>query len=302
MSSSSSVPAAPRGSGLPQAFAAYAMWGLLPIYLHATKGVPAPEFVGWRVVLTVPVCLGLILATGQGAELLGLLRDPRRLASLALSAALIGANWLIYVAAIQADHVLATSLGYYINPLLNVLLGTVFLGERLAPRQWLAVAVAGAGVAVLASGAPMAMGLSLSLAATFGLYGLVRKLVPVSAITGLTVETLILLPVGLAVVGWYAAQPGGSSLAQGPGMAALVIAAGPVTAVPLLLFAAAARRLPYATIGFIQFLSPTLVFIQGVWLFHEAINPRQLACFGLIWAACAIYCWDLLSRRRQAPA
>jgi chloramphenicol-sensitive protein RarD len=264
--------------------------------------VPAAEFVGWRVVLTVPVCLALILATGQGGELIGLLRAPRRLMALALSAALIGGNWLIYVAAIQAGHVLATSLGYYMNPLLNVLLGTLFLGERLAPRQWLAVAVAGAGVAVLASGAPTAMGLSLSLAATFGLYGLVRKLVPVSAITGLTVETLVLLPLGLAVVGWYGAQPAGTSIAQSPGMAALIIAAGPVTALPLLLFAAATRRLPYATIGFIQFLSPTLVFIQGVWLFHEPIDPRQMACFALIWTACAIYCWDLLSRRRTQAA
>ena len=301
-SSSSSDPAAPRGSGLPQAFAAYAIWGLLPIYLHATRVVPAAEFVGWRVVLTVPVCLGLILATGQAGELLGVLRDPRRLAALGLSAALIGANWLIYIAAIQAGHVLATSMGYYINPLLNILLGTLFLGERLAPRQWLAVAVAAAGVMVLASGAQTAVWLSLSLAATFGFYGLVRKLVPVSAVTGLTVETLVLLPVGLAVVGWYALQPAGTSLTHGPGTAALIIAAGPITAVPLLLFAAAARRLPYATIGFIQFMSPTLVFIQGIWLFHEPINQRQLVCFALIWTACAIYCWDLLLRRRQAAA
>lgn len=289
-----------RGSGLPQAFGAYAIWGLLPLYLHAVSHVPPLEFVGWRIAVTVPVCLVLVVLARQGGELRGLLRQPRRLAALGLSAALIGGNWLLYVAAIHDGHVLAASIGYYINPLLNVVLGTVFLGERLAPRQWLAVAVAAAGVVVLASAAGGAVWLSLSLAATFGCYGLVRKLVPVSAITGLTVETLALLPAALAVVGWYAGQPAGSAIGHGVASDALILAAGPLTAAPLLLFAAAARRLPYATLGFIQFFSPTLVFIQGLWLFHEPLSRTQLACFLLIWSACAIYCWDLLLRQRAA--
>lgn len=290
----------PAGSGLPQALAAYLMWGLLPFYLKLVHHVPAFEFVGWRVVFTLPVCLALALTGGRHGELPAVLRQPRRLGALALSALLIGANWTTYVVAIQAGHVLAASIGYYINPLVNVLLGTLFLGERLSRTQWLAVAVAAAGVAVLAVEAVDALWVSLSLAGTFGLYGLVRKLVPVSAVTGLTVETLVLLPVAVVLLDWYAGQPAGLTLGRAPVTDALIAAAGPLTAVPLMLYAAAARRMDYATLGFIQFITPTLAFIQGLWLFHERLSLPQGICFALIWIACAIYCGDLLRRARAA--
>lgn len=295
----SSPQPSPSGSGLAQAFTAYLIWGLLPLYLKLLHRVPPLEFVGWRVVFTLPICLALVLAGRQGPELLAVLRNPRVLGALALSALLIGINWTTYVVAVHNGHVLAASIGYYLNPLLNVVLGTAFLGERLSRSRWLAVTVAVVGVGVLAVEALDALWISLVLAGSFGLYGLVRKLVPVSAITGLTCETIVLiLPAG-ALLGWYAGQPAGLSLGVGPVGDTLLMLSGPLTAIPLMLFAAAARRMDYATLGFIQFLTPTMAFIQGLWLFHEPLNLIQACSFALIWIACAIYCRDLL---RRAPA
>lgn len=284
-------------SGLPQALGAYLIWGLLPLYLILLRHVPAFEFVGWRVLFTLPFCLILVGGQKQWAELAAIVRSPRLLGTLALSAALIGSNWLIYIAAIQAGHVYATSIGYYINPLVNVLLGTVLLGERLRPRQWLAVAVATVGVGALAIVDLSHLWISLSLATTFGLYGLVRKLAPVGAITGLTAESAVLTLPALALVGWYAAGPAGSAIGKGWDTDLLVALSGVLTGVPLMLFAVAARRMSYSALGFIQFLSPTLVFLLGLFLFHEPLNPIQLGCFVAIWGACAIFTWDLLAGR-----
>ena len=266
-------------------------------FLH---GVPPLEFVGWRVIFTLPVCLLLVLLGRQGRELLVLVRQPRLFAPLALSGVLIGANWTAYVVAVHNGHVLAASIGYYINPLINVLLGTAFLGERLSRGQWLAVGVALAGVAVLAIEARDALWISLALAGTFSLYGLVRKLVPVSAITGLTCETLVLAAPAAALISWYGAQPAGLSLGHSLASDALIVAAGPITAIPLMLFATAARRMDYATLGFIQFITPTMAFMQGLWLFHEPLSGAQGICFALIWVACAIYCRELLRSARAA--
>lgn len=287
---------------MPQAIAAYSIWGLLPLYLKSVHYVPPFEFVGWRALFTVPVCLALVLAGRQGGELLAALRRPRVAAALVLSALLIGSNWVIYVVAVHNGHVLAASIGYYINPLINVVLGTAFLGERLSRTRWLAVAIATAGVALLAVEAIDALWVSLALAGTFGLYGLVRKLVPVSAVAGLALETIVLTPPALALLGWYARQPAGLSLGPDLARAALIVAAGPVTAIPLMLFTAAARRMDYATLGFIQFIAPTLVFIQGLWLFDEPLSAAQAGCFALIWIACAIYCTELIRGARAVPA
>ena len=290
------------GSGLPQAIGAYTIWGLLPLYLNLVHRVPPFEFVGWRVLFTLPLCLALIVRSRQGSDLLALLRQPRLLATLTVSALLIGANWLTYVAAVHNGHVFAASLGYYINPLVNVLLGTAFLGERLSRIQWLAVAVATAGAGILAVEALGDLWISLALAGSFGCYGLVRKLAPVSAVSGLTIETLLLAPAALAVIGWYAGQPGGTSLGTGLLGDSLIAAAGLVTAIPLLLFTQAAQRMAYSTLGFFQFLAPSLVFVQGLFLFHETLGRAQLACFAVIWTACAIYIWDLIRGRRTVPA
>lgn len=283
--------------GLPYALGAYLIWGLLPLYLIAVHRVPPLEFVGWRIVFTLPICLAAVLLRRHGAELLAAVTSLRTLGLLGLSALLIGANWLIYVIAIRAGHVFAASLGYYINPLVNVLAGTLFLGEKLNRRQWSAVALAAAGVAPLAWQASAMLGISLSLAATFCGYGLVRKLTPVSSLTGLTVETSLLILPAAAVVAWFARSPVGSSLGHDLASDLLLVASGPITAAALLLFAVAARRMDYSALGFVQFLSPTLAFLLGLFVFREPLHPVQLAAFAVIWSAIALFCWDLWQRR-----
>ena len=181
-----SSPEAPRPSGIPHAIAAYLTWGLLPLYLRLMHDMPPLEFVGWRTLFALPVCLAIVFATRQTGALVSAITNKRMLALLTLSALLIGSNWTIYVAAIQYGYVFAASLGYYILPLLNVLIGTLFLGEKLSAKRWVAVALASAGVAVLAAGAWQTLGVSLALAATFSAYGVLRKTMDVGALPGLT--------------------------------------------------------------------------------------------------------------------
>ena len=295
-------PAPASQNGMPFAIAAYFAWGLLPLYLRQVHDVPPAEFVGWRTLFTLPVCAVIIMATRQGSALIAALTNRRALAMLALSSLMICANWLTYVLAIQAGHIFAASLGYYINPLVNVLLGTAFLGERLSRAQWIAVGLAAAGVAILAAGAGQTLGISLALAGTFSAYGLLRKLVAVAALPGLSIEAgLLTIPaIGLIAFGH---GPAGIAIGHATGHAAghslLIAASGIVTAVPLLLFAHAARRMDYSTLGFVQFIAPTIVFFLGLFLFHEPLQPVQLACFVLIWTALAVFCWDLWRRGQQ---
>lgn len=288
----------PQG-GLPYALGAYSIWGLFPLYLYFLLFVPPLEVLGWRVVFTLPVCLAIVAVRRQGPQLRAALGNPKVLAYLAGSAALIGINWLAYIFAVQGGHVLAASLGYYINPLVNVLLGTVFLKERLSRMQWVAVALAAVGVTFLAFGALDTLWISLTLAFSFGSYGLVRKLAPVDSLPGLTIETLIWMPVAIGIVVWYAASPQGSALQYGWERDLLVAGSGVVTATPLLLFATAARRMDYSLLGFVQFLAPSIVFVVGLTVFGETLNTVQLACFGIIWLAIAIFSWDLFARRRK---
>lgn len=287
-------------SGLTPAIAAYAIWGFLPLYLLLVQSVPAFEFVGWRIIWTLPICLVFITFRRQGSDLRAALADWRSVIVLAGSALLIGINWLVYVWAIQHGDVLATSLGYYINPLLNVVLGTVFLGERLTRLQWTAVALASCGVAILAAGALTTLWISLTLATSFALYGLLRKQVAVGSLPGLTIESTILLVPAAAIAWFYAQTPAGSSFGQDAGLSAAIILGGVVTAVPLLLFAVAARRLDYSVLGMIQFIAPTIVFVLGLAVFDQPLNRVQLACFLFIWAALALFVWDLLARRRAS--
>ncbi|MGE8133182.1 EamA family transporter RarD [Novosphingobium subterraneum] len=286
--------------GLASALAAYVMWGLLPLYFRALHAVPPLELVGWRVLFTVPVCFVIISFRKQWPDVRAALTSGHVLGLLVLSALLIGSNWLIFVIAINSGHVLATSLGYYINPLINVVLGTVFLGERLTRVQWMAVALAGAGIALLLGGALDTLAVALSLAFTFAFYGFVRKKAPVGAVPGLTIETVLLVAPALVIVWLGAVSPAGSALAMGGHETPLLIASGVATAIPLLLFAVAARSLPLSTLGFVQFLSPTLSFILGLTVFGEALDATRLACFALIWAAIALYSWDMVKRARQA--
>jgi chloramphenicol-sensitive protein RarD len=278
------------------------MWGFLPLYLLLVREVPAFEFVGWRIIWTLPLCLLIVAYRRQFPELLAAFKSPRSMLALGASAVLIGINWFVYIWAIMAGEVYATSIGYYLNPLINVLLGTLFLGERLTRWQWLAVAIALAAVVLLAAGAVTSLWISLTLGFSFGLYGLVRKQVAVGSLPGLTIESAILLAPAAAIAAWYAASPAGSSFGQDAWMSGLIIFSGVVTAVPLLLFAIAARRMDYSTLGFIQYLAPTIVFILGLTVFEQPLAPAKLASFVLIWIAVAIFVGDLWARKRRAAA
>lgn len=290
-----------RIDGLAFALGSHAIWGVMPLYLVLVHDVPSFEFVAWRVVFTLPLCAAVIAWRGQWGEVRAAFADRKSILALLASSAMIGINWVLYVVAIQTDHVYAASLGYYILPLVMMLLGLVVLKERLSGPQWGSVALATIGVGLLAAGAFSTLLFSLTMAVTFGLYGLIRKTVNVGPIAGLMVETLLLIVPATAVVGWYALQPEGSSMAQGWGLAGAIALGGPMTAVPLMLFATAARRMDYTLVGFLQFLSPTIVFLLGLLWFHEELKPAQLACFVLIWAAMALFVWDLFQRRRRLP-
>lgn len=291
-----------RPSGLPAALSAYLVWGFLPLYLLTVKSVPPFEFVGWRIIWTLPICLVIVLVRKQMPDLVSALSDLRSLKVLTASALLVGTNWLVYIWAIQKGYVYAASLGYYINPLVNVLLGTVVLGERLSRRQWVAVGFAMCGIAVLAAGAVTTLWISLTLAFSFGTYGLLRKQVAVGSLPGLTIESAVLLVPAAAVAWWYAASPAGSSFFISAELSLLIILGGFLTAIPLLLFAVAARRMDYSTLGFTQFLAPTIVFFLGLFVFGEELKPAQMICFALIWCAVAIFAWDLLAQRRARLA
>jgi len=291
---------APAVSGLAPALGAYLIWGFLPLYLILVKTVPPFEFVGWRIVWTLPLCLLIVAYRRQFPELLAALKSPRSLLALLASAVLIGINWFVYIWAIMAGEVFATSIGYYLNPLVNVLLGTLVLGEKLSRRQWLAVAIAAVAVALLAAGAVTSLWISLTLGFSFALYGLVRKQVAVGSLPGLTIESAILLLPAAGIAAWYAMSPQGSSFGQDWWMSGLIIFSGVVTAVPLLLFAIAARRMDYSTLGFIQYLSPTIVFFLGLFVFHQPLAPAKLASFVLIWVAVGVFVWDMWAKRKAA--
>ncbi|MEM7667258.1 MAG: EamA family transporter RarD [Pseudomonadota bacterium] len=289
-------------SGLPAALGAYVIWGFLPVYLLLVTAVPPFEFVGWRIIWTLPFCLLIVALRRQFPALREAISNPRTLIMLFVSALLIAINWLVYIWAIMQEQVYAASLGYYLNPLLNVLLGTLLLGERLSKMQWLAVAIAASAVALLAAGALTTLWISLTLAFSFGLYGIVRKQVGVGSLPGLTIESAMLLLPAFGIVWFYAQSPAGSAFGTDLFLSAVIVFSGVVTAVPLLLFALAARRMNYSTLGFIQYLAPTIVFILGLTVFGEELKPAQLGSFVLIWIAVAIFVADLWARTRRARA
>jgi chloramphenicol-sensitive protein RarD len=287
-----------RSSGFALAIGAYLIWGLLPAYMLLVQSVPPLEFLSWRVLFTLPICLVMIAVSGRRLALLDAVQSPRLLAALLLTATLIGSNWLVFVLAVTSGHVYAASLGYYMNPLVNILIGTIFLHERLSPRLWIAVALAGTGVAILFAGALDSLWITLILAVSFSIYGLVRKLAPVDAVSGLTIESALLSVPSLIYVGYLAGSPDGMVFGQDLQLSATVAFAGILTAAPLTMFTLAAQRMEYSSIAFTQFVSPTLIFIQGLLLFEEPMRPAQAASFLLIWIAVAVFCWDILSRKK----
>lgn len=283
-----------RRRALVYAVGAHAAWGSMPLYLMLVHDVPVFEYVAWRTLFTLPICLAALAWLNGWSELGAVLRNRRAMGTLLASAGLIAVNWCLYVWAIQTEHVYAASLGYYILPLVMMLLGLVFLGERLTRRQWGAVALAALGVSILAAGALMTLWLSLACAITFGVYGLLRKMVAAGPLAGLAVESLLLTPVATAYLAWSATAGPGLVMGRDALESFGILMGGPMTAIPLILFATATRALPYTVIGFLQFLSPTVVFLLGLTVFGEELHPAQLACFVLIWAAASLFIWELL--------
>ena len=278
-------------------FGAFLTWGLIPIFFKAMAEVPPPEIVAHRVVWAALLIAVFVWVTGQGARTMGVLAHPRLLLGLAFSSGLLTLNWLVYIWAVNNDRVLETSLGYFINPLVNIALGVAFLGERLRWMQWLAVALAAVGVGIMAAGHGAPPWVPLALAVSFGLYGLMRKIMPVDPAGGLLIETLIMTPVAFGYLVWLGGAGEGAFRAGSPTLDVMLMATGVATAVPMTLFVIAARGLRLVTLGFIQYLAPSTSFVLGVFLFREPLTPALLATFAFVWAGLALYSLDLLRRR-----
>lgn len=289
-------------TGIVYAALAYLSWGLFPLYFRQVAAVPALEVVLHRTLWSLVFVLALLAVRRQWAWMREVLRQPRVLGAFALSALLLAANWLTYVWAVNNSHVVDASLGYFILPLVNVALGYVFLHERPRPGQWLAVTVAAAGVLWLTVLTGRLPWIALVLALSFGFYGLLRKVAALGALEGLTLETVLLAPVTMAVLGVWAWQGQGALVQGDAATLGWLVLAGPVTAIPLLWFAAGARRIPLATMGILQYIAPSLQLALGVWLFHEAFDVSRLAGFVLIWAALLVYTLEgWWARRRAVP-
>jgi chloramphenicol-sensitive protein RarD len=288
--------------GLLYAFGAFSIWGLFPLYFVLIKDVAPFEVVLQRSLWSL-VFLGLLL-TGlkRWAWLKQVLAEPRKLPLFAFSALLLACNWLVYVYAIQSHQVVEASLGYFINPLVNVLLGVLVLREKLSRVKWLAVVLAAAGVAWLTWQMGRLPWIALVLACSFGVYGLVRKTSSLGALEGLALETLLLSPLVLPVLLWWTATHDGAWSQGNLGVSAWLALSGPLSALPLLLFAAAARRLPLATVGLVQYLSPSIQLLLGIWVFNESFSSARLVGFGCIWAALALVSAEALRQSLRAPA
>ena len=284
--------------GIAAAAAAFAAWGLFPLYFKSLQGVPAPQVIAHRVVWSCLILLGCIALRGELKEVRVALADRRVVLRLALSATFVSVNWLVYVWAVMNGHVVDASLGYFINPLVNVLLGIALLAERLNRAQWTAVALASAGVAYLTFVAGHLPWISLTLAFSFSSYGLIRKVVHVEALPGLAVETLLLVPCASAYLLWCEASGSGAFGHSPPGIDALLIASGPLTAITLFLFAYGTRRIPYSTVGLLQYIAPTLQLACAVFVFREPFARTHALGFALIWTALIIYAGDGLWRAR----
>ena len=285
-------------SGVLFALGAYLSWGLFPLYFRQIASVPALQIVAHRTLWSLAFVAAVLLVTGH----LKWLRDVSAATwrRFAVSAVLIATNWLTYVWAVGHGHVLDASLGYFINPLVNVALGFAVLHERPRPVQWVAVGLAAFGVIWLTLAAGRLPWVALVLAVSFGLYGLMRKTAALGAIEGLTLETLILAPLALGSLLWWSQD--GSMTGQTAVDWAWLIGTGPVTAGSLLLFAAGARRIPLATLGVIQYVSPSIQFLLGVFLFREPMDATRLVAFGCIWGALAIYSMEGLWQTRRLLA
>lgn len=285
--------------GFLMALAAYGLWGALPFYLKALNHIPAMEIVAHRILWSIPVALLLLVAMGQLQDIIRAVRQPRMLAMAALTASLITINWSVYVWAVAHDQVIGAALGYYIGPLVNVVLGGLFLGERLTRIQYIAIGFAAAAVILLTINAGGLPWVSLALPTTFGLYGFFRKSLPMQPLQGFTLEVLILGIPALAYVIWLVSTGQDHFASAGTVDRALLVFAGPFTAVPLILYAAGAKLLRYTTIGLMQYMTPTMLFVFAIFIFGEPFTTIQLIAFVLIWTGLALYTWSMLAAHRK---
>jgi chloramphenicol-sensitive protein RarD len=286
--------------GVITALIAYVLWGVFPVYFKLVQAVPPTEVLVHRIVWAVPFGALILHVRSQWPEVRAVFTSPSTLFWLALAALAISVNWFIYIWAVQQEEVLQASLGYYINPLVYVLVGVLFLKERLRRPQVISVLLAAIGVAYLTIKGGQFPLVAVSLALLFTLYGVIRKQVAVGAMPGLFIETLLLFPFAFAWLGWLTIQQQVEFAHGEPSTSFLLVVAGPLTVVPLLLFAIAARRLTLTVIGFMQFIAPTLQFIVGL-LYGEVLTPAHVVCFGCIWAAVAIFSVDAYYQQKRKP-
>jgi chloramphenicol-sensitive protein RarD len=282
---------------------AYLLWGVFPLYFPLLDPASAVEVLAHRSVWSLVVVAALVAVTRRGSRVRAVVRDRRRLTQLSVAAVLLALNWGVYIYGVTSEQVVETSLGYFINPLVTVLLGVVVLRERLRPAQWGALATAFVAVLVLSIDNGRPPWIALTLAFSFGTYGLLKKTARVGAVEGLAVETAVLTPLALVYLAVLGASGDATFLAEGPGHTALLVLTGLITAVPLLFFGAAASRIPLTQLGLLQYLAPTLQFLIGVLVFSEPLGLAKLLGFVLVWSALAVFTADLVSssRRQRIP-
>ena len=286
--------------GIVYAASAFLCWGLFPLYFKLLQQVPPLELLLHRMLWCLVFLLVVLAWRGQWQWFGPILRQPRVLASFALSALLLSANWFLYIWAINNDRIVEASLGYFINPLVNVMLGFLLLRERLRTTQKLAVLLAALGVVWLTWQTGALPWIALVLAGSFGCYGLLRKTAALGALEGLSLETMMLAPLALVAMVWLTGTGSAAWPQVGWSQQGLLLLAGPITAIPLLLFAAGARRIPLSLLGMLQYIGPSLQLAIGVWLFHEPFGPARMIGFVIIWSALAIYSLESLWHNKVA--
>ncbi len=286
-------------TGLLYALGAYGLWGISPVYWKWVREVPADEMLAWRTFWAFAATLAFGALTGQARPARAVLRRPRLLLALALTGGLIALNWFVFIWAIQTDRITATSLGYYMSPLVHVLLGMLVLGERLVRAQIFALGIATAGVAYLTVEYGELPWIALLLPTSFGVYGLVRKIAPVQPLVGFGIEMLMLQPLALGYLAWLLVSGRSAMLDAPAGLHVLVPVAGLVTATPLIWFVCGARRLPLTTLGMFQYLAPSLSLVLAIWLYGEPFTRVQLVTFLCVWLALSLYSIDVFARVRS---
>ena len=287
--------------GILYGIGAYSLWGLFPIYWKWLQHVPAPQLLGHRIGWSFLLLMAVILATRRGQDFRSTALTARTLRIYFAAAILIGVNWLTYVWAVNAGFIVETSLGYFINPLLSVLMGVIFLRERLRPAQWVPVGLAAAGVAYLTLVYGRPPWIALLLAFSFGIYGLVKKVAPLGSLYGLTLETGILFLPALIFLVYSDSAGAGAFLHTGLRTDLLLVGAGVVTTIPLLMFASAAQRIPLSMVGILQYIAPSLQFLLGVLYYREPFDRSHFIGFGIVWAALIIFWAESFIAHRAVP-